>query len=226
MDLNKRCKHCGKQLNTENAAKKNKLYFRNECKSCRSFHVTERYKGSDHKKEYMKAYHDRTKDVQEHPCITCSKSCIKKYELAFCSDMCRFMNYVNKTETCWIWKGSKNPTGYGATNKGSIKISAHRFSYELFKGEIIDGLFVCHSCDNPSCVNPDHLWLGNNKDNMKDMHDKGRIFTKLTAYQINKIRDAWNNNYYHGLGSELCKKYGVTVGHLSNIVNRRIWKHI
>ncbi len=226
MDLNKRCKHCGKSLNSENAAKKNALYFRNECKSCRSFHVTQRYKGDENKKQYMKTYHEKNKQLEFHECLTCKKLCIKKYEFAFCSDMCRFMSHVTKTESCWNWNSSKDGGGYGQTNIGSEKIKAHRLSYELFKGQITDNLLVCHSCDNPSCVNPDHLWLGTNNDNMKDMHNKGRIFTKLTAYQVNKIRDVWNNNYYHGVGTELCKKYGITIGHLSNIVNRKIWKHI
>lgn len=226
MDLNKRCKHCGKHLTTENAAKKNSVYFRNECKSCRSFHVTEKYKGSEHKKEYMKIYHAKTKIVEEHECITCKKLCIKKYDLAFCSDACRLMNYVTKTETCWLWNGHKDLKGYGKTNIGSKIMAAHRAFYETFNGEIIGRLFVCHSCDNPSCVNPDHLWLGTHKQNMQDMHDKGRIFTKLTAYQVHKIRDAWSVNKLKGFGTELCKKYNITPGHLSNIVNRRIWKHI
>jgi hypothetical protein len=84
-------------------------------------------------------------------------------------------------------------------------------------------MFICHSCDNPSCVNPDHLWIGSHEENMKDMHDKGRIFTKLTPYQINKIRQAWRDG---ATNKELCEKYSLSSGHLSNIVNRRIWKHI
>ncbi len=223
MDLNKRCKHCGKSLTTENAAKKNALYFRNECKSCRSFHVTQRYKGDENKKQYMKTYHEKNKELEFHECLTCKKLCIKKYEFAFCSDICRFMSHVTKTEACWNWNSSKDGGGYGQTNIGSEKIKAHRLSYELFKGEITDNLLVCHGCDNPSCVNPEHLWLGTNKDNMKDMHDKGRIYTKLSPYQITKMRQLWKDG---SSSKEICEKYGVTSGHLSNIVNRKIWKHI
>lgn len=224
MILNKRCKHCGKELTIENAAKKNAKYYRNECKSCRSFHVTKRYKGDEHKKEYMKAYHERTKEIEQHECLTCKKLCIKKYALAFCSHICRFMHYVQKTDTCWLWQGSQDDKGYGKTNIDSKIMAAHRAAYTLFKGTIEEYKFVCHSCDNPSCVNPDHLWIGTHKENMKDMHDKGRIYTKLTAYQINKIRDLWDRKQMGCV--ELAKKYNISPGHLSNIVNRRIWKHI
>lgn len=230
MNSNKKCKWCGVGISETNASKNGirngVIRFRDECKSCRSFHVSKSNMGNEKRKETQRLYHERTKNVKDHECLTCSKLCIKKYNLAFCSDMCRFMNYVEKTESCWLWNGTKDKKGYGQTNIASKKISAHRLSYILFKGSIEEDKFICHSCDNPSCVNPDHLWIGTHKDNMKDMHDKGRIYTKLTAYQINKIRDSWNNNYYHGLGTELCKKYGLTIGHLSNIVNRRIWKHI
>lgn len=228
INLNKRCKYCGKELNSENSAKNGTrngaIRYRDECKSCRSFHVTKNNKGNERKKEYMKTYHERTKNVQMHPCLTCNKECIKKYDLSFCSHMCRFMHYVEKTESCWIWKGSKDPSGYGKTNIDSKIMSAHRAVYILVKGNIEEDKFVCHSCDNPSCVNPDHLWMGTHKENMKDMHEKGRIYTKLSPYQINKIRDLWERKEMNS--SELCKKFNITSGHLSNIVNRRIWKHI
>ena len=226
MNLNKRCKYCGDKLTEENAAKNGirngVIRFRDECKACRSFHVTKNAKKSDHKKEYMKAYHERTKRVEQHECVSCKKLCIKKYDLAFCSDACRFMHYVNKTESCWLWIGSKDNKGYGKTNIGSKIMAAHRAFYETFVGPIND-MFVCHSCDIPSCVNPDHLWLGSHEDNMKDMHKKGRIYTKLTSYQINKIRKEWKEGMSN---PDLAKKYAITSGHISNIIHRRIWKHI
>ncbi len=226
MNIDKRCKYCGIKLTQDNMSKNGVrngvVRFRDECKSCRSFHVTNKAKGSIHKKEYMKAYHERTKEVQQHECIGCKKLCIKKYDLAFCSDMCRLMHYVNKTDTCWLWTGSCDIKGYGKTNIGSKVMSAHRAFYETFIGPIND-MFVCHSCDIPSCVNPDHLWLGTHEDNMRDMHSKGRIYTKLSPYQITKIRKMWEEGI---CGKELCKKYNIVSGHLSNIVNRKIWKHI
>lgn len=76
---------------------------------------------------------------------------------------------------CWIWTASSNSKGYGRIGIGtSTSRMAHRVSYLLFKGEIPIGLLVCHSCDVPSCVNPDHLFLGTNKDNMNDMVKRNR----------------------------------------------------
>ena len=77
---------------------------------------------------------------------------------------------VIKTDYCWEWTGLKYPSGYGRF----CKKYAHRFSYEIHKGEIYNNLKVCHSCDNPSCVNPEHLWLGTQKDNVQDRDKKGR----------------------------------------------------
>lgn len=81
---------------------------------------------------------------------------------------------------CWLWTYRINEWGYGFFSTGSDKTKtrkkfyAHRYSYELFKGPIPKGLLVCHSCDTPACVNPDHLWVGTDADNNKDCTSKGR----------------------------------------------------
>ena len=89
----------------------------------------------------------------------------------------RFWKYTRKTKTCWIWTAA-TLRGYGMFGRqcGGKKetFSAHRFSYELHKVKIPKGMLVCHSCDNPSCVNPDHLWIGTPRDNQLDMVKKGR----------------------------------------------------
>lgn len=89
-------------------------------------------------------------------------------------DMERFFSKVNKTERCWEWTAALR-NGYGAFKINKKIYSAHRVSWELANGKIPANLFVCHKCDNPKCVNPDHLFLGTRSDNMKDAFKKGRL---------------------------------------------------
>jgi hypothetical protein len=86
----------------------------------------------------------------------------------------RFFQKVDKTESCWLWKGALNSRGYGSFGVNGKATSAHRYSYEIHIGEIPEGINVCHSCDVRNCVNPKHLWLGTHSDNMKDMVEKNR----------------------------------------------------
>ena len=86
----------------------------------------------------------------------------------------RLLSRVEKTDSCWLWRGALNSRGYGSMGFMKRGWLAHRLSYTVFKGDIPDGLFVCHSCDNPPCVNPDHLWVGTASDNQRDAVSKGR----------------------------------------------------
>lgn len=94
----------------------------------------------------------------------------------------RFWQKVVKTDACWLWAGARSGTmkyGYlhfGSKTERSPK-AAHRVSWEIHRGQIPEGIWVLHRCDNPKCVNPDHLFLGNRTDNMRDAAAKGRICT-------------------------------------------------
>ncbi len=111
-------------------------------------------------------------------------------------------------------------------------LRAHRVSWELAYGEIPEGLMVCHHCDNPICVRPDHLWLGTAADNNEDAWNKGRnVFQKkgnpsqkLSEDQVKEIREI------HAKGSvtqrALSKRYGISEGQISRIVNGIRWAHL
>lgn len=145
----------------------------------------------------------------------------------------RFWSKVNKTKTCWFWTAYKAGGGYGRFGV-SAKVSpqpAHRISWMLAYGEVPDGFCVLHKCDNPSCVRPDHLFLGTLKDNSQDMVRKGRdrsqgsknLMSKLNEKQVLEIRRLSKSGTK---GKDLAENYGVTTAMISGIINRKSWLHI
>src|SRR5260370_6637083 len=132
---------------------------------------------------------------------------------------------------CWPWMAQRDPKGRGRfmwseTRKPRF---AHRVAYEFCQGAIPSGLLVCHHCDNPTCCNPAHLFVGTNKDNTQDMVRKGRArgaqgekhrSARLTADIVGQIRAAV------GTTTQIAERFGIASCHVTNIRAGRKWKHL
>lgn len=134
---------------------------------------------------------------------------------------------------CFLWIGAIHSNwGYGSFRYNGKTIKAHRASYQIYKGEITNNLQVLHKCDNPACVNPNHLFLGTNVDNRNDMNKKNRANppsgsnhwnAKITKDQVIKMREL----FY--AGEEITKLsiiYSLNKKHIQDICKRRSWRHV
>lgn len=158
----------------------------------------------------------------------------------------RFWAKVQKSEACWVWRGTIDARtgGYGRFRPDGHgrQVRAHRVSWELANGPIPEGMHVLHRCDNPPCVRPDHLFLGTNRDNIADRVAKGRGrgFTfrpdarskprgsqngmaKLLESDIPHIRAAAAAGESQ---RAIARRYGVDPGTVWGIVRRRTWRHV
>jgi HNH endonuclease len=131
---------------------------------------------------------------------------------------------------CWEWQWGKNRRGYGKVVVHYKNVAAHRLSWTVHRGQIPDGMLVCHRCDNPPCCNPDHLFLGTNADNMRDAYDKGRSVrgervhtVRLTEAQVltiaQRIKDGETS-------ADLAREFGVAHGTIWFIEKKRSWKYL
>jgi hypothetical protein len=196
----------------------------------------------------------------ERPCVICSTSFMvraaKKQEC--CGTRCALRLVQNRKRTplnvrfwlkvskdgpvpahrpelgpCWPWTGRTGSHGYGLIRRGEgdyANLEAHRASWELHRGQIMDGLWVLHHCDNRPCVRPDHLFLGTSPDNHADMVSKGRQArgektntARLTESQVLEIRQRRASGERQ---TDLAREFSVSVNTIGNIFRRETWAHL
>lgn len=145
-----------------------------------------------------------------------------------------FWDRLDRTSDCWVWTGDLDPNGYGRVRWQRKHIRAHRLAWAWTNGPIPAGLFVLHRCDNPPCVRPDHLFVGTNADNMRDMVAKGRFGdralrgstspnAKLTEALVAELRA--RRAAGESLPS-LARLTGVSAAAISNAVRGVTWAHV
>lgn len=135
---------------------------------------------------------------------------------------------------CWLWTGPTSHNGYGklsgCRSRGFKRMTfAHRLSYMIFRGPIPKGMEVCHRCDNPPCVRPDHLWLGTHTDNMRDAKRKGRMrrgegspHARLTDAAVREIR----RRYPAEMQKDIAADLGVAPRTVRSVLRGEAWTHV
>lgn len=144
----------------------------------------------------------------------------------------RFWSRIERGDDCWEWTGTREHYGHGCLKVGNYAWKAHRLSWTLHHGPVPDGAFVLHRCDNPPCVRPDHLFLGTQADNVRDMIEKGRAkhtprpggansYDKLSVSDVLEIRRRYaeGNIRQRDLGND----FGVSQTEISRIVRGTRW---
>lgn len=147
----------------------------------------------------------------------------------------RFWGKVEKTETCWLWKGTtRGHMRYGAISFKCKMLAVHRLSYEMHIGPIPPGLLVMHTCDVPRCVNPNHLKIGTNQDNIDDKMNKNRHhrtgprgeksgIAKLTNSAVNTIRLLWQKGEH--TQQQIADIFKVNQSQISRVIRKLTWKY-
>lgn len=150
----------------------------------------------------------------------------------------RFWSKVNKTDGCWLWTAAIcKSNGYGKFGFNGKTPDAHRFAWQLVHGEIPDGLHVLHTCDVKLCVNPDHLYLGTHRDNMRDARLRHRYPSGDRHYARKNPEHCWRSKLTWEIVAKireerasgasayvLAERYNVTPSNIWAIVRGRIWK--
>lgn len=145
-------------------------------------------------------------------------------------DRLHFHGWVVSDSGCWEFNGRKDSSGYGRFDFDSRDVSAHRTAYEIWVGPIPDGMIIMHSCDNPPCINPDHLSVGTYRDNMEDMARKGRSsvrpgesnpFSKLTESQAIEVLNRPDKPLRY-----FSEKFHVSISTISKIRTGKNWSYL
>jgi hypothetical protein len=146
----------------------------------------------------------------------------------------RFWAKVQKTNGCWLWTGGKAGLRrqYGTFSVAGVMKRAHRVAWEFVNGAIPSGMVVCHRCDNPSCVRPDHLFVGTQAENVRDMHSKGRAAVrrgeestaaKLSESQVFEVLRLCRSGMTQ---AEVSRATGVNASAVSRISRGESWAHL
>lgn len=164
--------------------------------------------------------------------LHCNNKCRRERVTSRESVIERFVRNIDKTKSCWLWRGSTANDGRGQFRIDKT-MKASRVSFELFRHKIPSKLWVLHKCDNPACVNPKHLFLGTHQDNIDDMVAKGRstrgernFSCKLKEHQVLEIRGILKERRERGLMVRLAKIYGVTKSTIRDIREYRSWAYL
>ena len=166
------------------------------------------------KNEYKKSW-ERKK--QNRKCEYCKTPYIPNGVSKECCLKCKLLNRIEKNGECWEWQRKINRFGYGELQHANRNLRASRASYEVFKGDIPNGLFVCHSCDNRKCINPDHLWVGTTTENMQDASKKGRMKKGSLKLNLEKAREIRRLLKTGKTPKELSKLFTVAISTISNV---------
>lgn len=149
------------------------------------------------------------------------------------NERARFWAHVPSTPSvgCWEWVGVLLSSGYGQFKADGRRVSAHKYAFELHRGPVPLGLFVCHTCDNPACVRVSHLFAGTPKENLRDASDKGRMrhgerhpASKISEDDVKLIRSRFVPRKYSQ--RRLAREFNLAQSTIGSILRKEIWRHV